>query len=393
MLPSRSYLVSINCMKTPEETECHSAPRWLITVIFAVTLPCAVSAGTWLSSLMGTCIDEQGNPMPGAVLRFTDPANSRHFEVTSNALGKFSYIAVDPSRYRLDVIRIRHQRTTFPDVYLEWSSQPLLVEVNLQKNSVKVTRQVMLAESFGSEQPAPAIAASEGSDAAVVRAINQQIAAAKAFMDAGDWDNALTAAKAATELDPKRDLPWAWLANVFCQEAAHNTGSAESPLQSCVQNYKYAIALAPNPTYYNNLGAAYTSLKQWNEAADNFRAAAQLSPDHAALYHQNLGATLLKQAESRPDSDTLKALQMAAEEFSLAASSAPPISEAYYWRGLCQLRLAASEAPGSSYKSAHDSLRNYLQLAPGGQYASQARAMMEGLQALSTEQQPANAKP
>ena len=320
--------------------------------------------------------------MGRAVLRFIDPANGRHFEVTSNAEGRFHYIAVEPSHYRLEIFRNRRQQVSFPDVYLEWSSQPLLVEVNLQKNSVKVTRQVILAETFGSELPAPAIAVPDNADAAIVRAINEKIAAAKTFMDAGDWDSALTAAKDATEIDPKRDLPWAWLANVFCEEASHTAVHTDSMLQSCIQNYKYAIAIAPNATYYNNLGAAYSAMKQWKEAAGNFRAAIQLNPDHAALYHQNLGATLLKQAESLSNTEALKTLQLATDEFSLAAAASPPIAEAYYWKGLCELRLAASEAPGFSYKMADESFRHYLQLAPAGKYASQARAMRDGLQDL-----------
>jgi tetratricopeptide (TPR) repeat protein len=374
-------------------------PRFLsarLPVILSFTFllfPCLVSAGIWLSSLVGTCLDEEGKPMADAVLRFTDPANGKRFEVTSNSEGRFTYIAVQPSKYRLDVIRARHQQATFPSVYLEWSSQPLLVEINLQKNSVKVIRQVLLAESFGSEQPAPAIAASEGPDAAVVRAINQKIAAAKAFMEAGDWDNALTEARAATALGPQRDLPWAWLADVYCEMAAHQPASADSSLQSCVKNYQYAIAIAPHATYYNNLGAAYSSMKQWKEATDNFHSAVTLTPDHAALYHQNLGAVLLKQAESVTGTDTLNTLQLAAAEFSLAVSSPPPLPEAYYWLGLCQLRLAASEAPGSSYKSAGESLRRYLQLLPDGPHAAEARAMIEGLQNLPIDHPNADPRP
>ncbi|HVP56074.1 MAG TPA: carboxypeptidase regulatory-like domain-containing protein [Candidatus Eisenbacteria bacterium] len=354
----------------------HSLPAILF---FAILLtPALASAGIWLSSITGACVDEDGKPLAGAALRFTDPTNGRHFEVTTGPDGKFTYIAVEPAHYRLEIYRARHQQVTFPGVFLEWSHQPLLVEINLQKNSVTVTRQVILAESFTSEQPA--LATPEGKDAAMALAINKQIAAAKAFMDAGDWDSALSAAKAATEIDPTRDLPWAWLANVFCEEAAHTTGPIESMLQSCVQNYRYAIAIAPNATYYNNLGAAYSALKNWKDAADNFRTAAQINPDHAALYHQNLGAALMNQAESLPNHEAFGTMQLALGEFSLAAAATPPVSEAYYWVGLCQLRLAAAEVSGSSYKLADESLRRYLQLAPTGQYASQARAMLDGLQ-------------
>lgn len=367
-------------MATYQQTRLHLAYLRVALALAIVLVPSAISARVWLSSLMGTCFDEEGKPVAGAVLRFTDPANGRHFEVTSNAEGRFNYVAVEPSHYRLEFFRNRHQQVSFPDVYLEWSSHPLLVEVNLQKHSVKVTRQVMLAETLGSEQPAPAIAVPDNADAAIVRAINEKIAADKIFMDAGDWDNALTAAREATEIDPKRDLPWAWRAKVFCEEASsHTTAPTDSMLQSCMQYYKYAIAIAPKAAYYNNLGAACSARKQWKEAADNFGAAIQLNPGHAALYHKNLGATLLKQAESLSDPEALKTLRLATDEFSLAAAASPPVAEAYYWMGLCQLRLAASEVPGSTYKLADESFRHYLQIAPSGQYAAQASAMLEGL--------------
>jgi len=348
---------------------------WL-AVLF---LPSLVSAGVLLSSVMGTCLDEEGKPMAAAILRFTDPANGRHFEVTSNAEGRFIYIAVEPSRYRLDIIRSRKPQASFTNVDLQWSSHPLLMEISLQNNSVKVTRQVLRAETFQTESPPSAITAPPNTDEAIVRAINQQIAAAKSFMDAGDWENARAAAKAATQIDPKRDLPWAWLAQVNCEEASHTTTPADSLLHDCILNYKYAMAIAPNATYYNNLGAAYSSLKQWENAAENFRAAAELNPDHAALYYQNLGAALLKQAESKPNSDAQESLLLAADAFARAAAAVPPNVEANYWMGLCQLRLAALGAPGSSYKLAEESLRAYLQLAPDGQYAAQARAMVDGL--------------
>jgi tetratricopeptide (TPR) repeat protein len=364
------------------QSRLHPANRRNLLWLAWLLIPCVVSAGVLLSSVMGICFDEDGKPLAGAVLRFTDPANGRHFEVTSNAEGRFTYIAVEPSRYRLDILRNRKQLASFAGVDLQWSSHPLLVEISLQHNSVKVTRQALLAEAFQTEPPSPAITAATSTDAAMVRAINQQIAATKAFMDAENWEGARAAAKAATEIDPKRDLPWAWLADAFCEQASHATEPADSLLQNCIQNYKHAIAIAPNATYYNNLGAAYSAMKQWKEAAENFRAAENLNPDRA-LYYQNLGAALLKQADALPNSDAQETLQSATEAFSVAAAATPPIAEAYYWKGLCQLRLAAMDAPGSAYKLAEESLQHYLQLAPGGQYSSQARAMVEGIKDLA----------
>ena len=374
-----------------------SGLRAVSAVIFSALLaaclfaPSPLSASVWISSITGTCVDEEGRPMPGAALRFTDPANGRHFDITSDSDGKFSYIAVAPSHYRLDIYRTRHQQVSFPGVFLEWSFRPLLLQINLQKNSVTISRQVMLAESFGTEEPA--VAAPENGDAAKARAINQQLAAAKGYLDAGDWEHARAAAKAATEIDPTRDLPWAWLANIDCEQASHTTDPAGSLLNDCIQHYKYAIAIAPNASYYNNLGTAYSALKSWQQATDNFRTAAQLSLAHASLYRQNLGAALLNQAEALPAKDGLATVQLALVEFSSAASSTPPVSEAFYWQGMCRLRLAAAEVPGSSFRMADESFRRYLQLSPSGQYAPQARAMLQGLQDFAGPSQPSESEP
>jgi tetratricopeptide (TPR) repeat protein len=366
----------------------------LLAVLLAQSVhPCAVRAGVLLSSLDGTCFDEDGKPMAGAIFRFTDPANGRHFEVTSNAQGKFSHNAIEPSRYRLDLIRAHHQQISFAKLDLQWSSHPLLLEINLQRNSLKVIRQVLLAEAFQTESLPPAVSGLADTDAAMVLAINHQLAKVRAFMDVGDWESAREAAKAASAIDPRRDLTWAWLAHVDCSQASHMTDSADAPLQNCIQSYGSAIAIAPNSTYCNNLGAAYSSLKQWSDAAEAFRTAVQLNPEHAALYHQNLGAALLKQAEGTAGHDSERMLRLATEAFSQAASSVPPILDAYYWKGLCQLRLAALEAAGASYKLAEDSFRQYLQADPSGPYASEARAMVDGLKNMVAGKDHSELKP
>jgi tetratricopeptide (TPR) repeat protein len=175
--------------------------------------------------------------------------------------------------------------------------------------------------------------------------------------------------------------------------SAHTTDAAGSLLNDCIQHYKYAIAIAPNATYYNNLGTAYSAIKDWQQATDNFRTAAQLSLAQASLYRQNLGAALLNQAEALAARDSLATVQLALVEFSSAAASTPPVSEASYWQGMCRLRLAAAEIPGSSFQTADESFRRYLQLSPSGQYAPQARAMLHGLQDFAGASQQSESEP
>lgn len=362
---------------------CQAKVRGAICLAFgAVPLlwSACLSAGIWLSAISGTSVDESGKPLPGAILRFTNPANGKSFEITSNPEGRFTYIAVEPAHYRLDVIRARHQPVTFADIYLEWSSRPLLLDIDLRSHSVRVTREVMLAETLGTEPPASALPNSGSQDTAIARDINEKIASAAAFMAAGAWDSALTAAKAATEIGPNRDLPWAWLGNVYCSEAQHTTPPPVSSLNNCIQQYKRAIAIAPSSTYFNNVGVAYAGMNHWEDAAENFRAALLANPDHAALYHLNLGSALLKRSESTSDTP-IALLESARREFSAAASDTPAINDAYYWKGLCELRLAAAGGQAVTFDMARDSFARYLHLDASGRYATEARTMLEGLDA------------
>jgi Tfp pilus assembly protein PilF len=362
-------------------------------LILIAICPALLAAGVWLSAITGTCTDEDGRPLAGAVLQFTDPANGKRFEVTTSSDGHFTYIAVAPSQYRLDVLRTKHQTVSFPELYLEWSSRPLLVEIDLRSHSAKVTRQVLVAESFGTELPATGVPVPDKGDMDAARAINEKIAATQAYIAKRDWDSALSAAKSATEIDPKRDLPLAWLANVYCSEAQNSISPPGTTVQNCIHYYELAISITPNPTYFNNIGVAYSSLQQWDKAANNFHAAIMASPDNNALYRGNLGAALLKKSEGSDKADAIPALQSAEQEFSRATVAIPALSEAYYWKGLCELRLAALEVPGYTYPMASESFSRYLQLVPQGRYVADAKDMLAGLENTRPQNADTSAKP
>jgi tetratricopeptide (TPR) repeat protein len=362
-------------------------------LILTVICPVLLTAGVWLSAITGTCMGEDGKPLAEAILRFTDPTNGKQFEVTTNSEGRFTYIAVAPSLYRLEVVRTKHQTVTFPELYLEWSSRPLVLEIDLRSHSAKVTRQVLVAESFGTEPPPPAEPVPDKGDTNAARAINEKIAATQVYIAKRDWDSALSAAKSATEIDPKRDLPWAWLANVYCSEAQTSTSPPSTTVQNCIHYYQQAISITPNPTYFNNIGVAYSSLQQWDKAADNFHAATMASPENNALYRANLGAALLKQSENSDKTDTVRALQSAEHEFSQAAVAIPALNEVYYWKGLCELRLAAMEVPGYTYPMASESFSRYLQLVPQGRYVADAKDMLAGLKNTGPQEADTSAKP
>jgi tetratricopeptide (TPR) repeat protein len=356
-------------------------------IVFVLFLSAqAAFAGIWLASLDGTCVDEHGKPLSNTAVHFTDPKNGKYFDVRTDSAGRFFYIAAQPSIYTLLIKRDRKPPAVFEDVDIPWSSQSLLLEINLQRNTVTVTHETLLPEFFRQDEPQSALLAQGSSDQVTVAAINQQLSAAKQFSDRGDWQGAIRALWNAIEIDPNRDLPWALLGAAYYGAAKHSAEGGKAQLEQCVTSYQKAIAIAPVAPYHNNLGNAYVKLKQYDDAVEQYRQAELLNPDQSSLYQQNIGMALVEQAQSHPDDSALELLQQALSAFSHVPSVEAKNAEVFYWKGICHLRLAANGL--GSYKDVATEFQSYLALAPHGRFAAEVVAMLQALPSLESGATP-----
>lgn len=331
----------------------------------------------WLASLDGICVDEHGKPLTATVVHFSDPKNGKYFDVRTDSAGRFFYIAAQPSIYTLLIKRGRKPPVIFEDVDIPWSSQPLQLEVNLERNAVTVTRKTMLPEFFRQDETQGMLSPQGNGDQATVAAINRQLAAAKQLSDQGDWQGAIRALWNAVEIDPNRDLPWALLGAAYYGAATHTAEGGQALLEKCVTSYQKAIAIAPSAAYQNNLANAYVKLKQYDDAIEQYRQAELLNPEQSSLYQQNMGMALVEEAQARPNDSALDLLQLALQAFIRVSAADARNSEIFYWKGICQLRLAANGL--ASYKDVVADFQNYLKLAPHGRFAAEVNAMLQAL--------------
>ena len=369
----------------------HVSSRRFLLLLFTAFLLCsgAAFAGIWLATITGTCFDEHGKPLSSAVVHFTDQANGRHFQTTTDSAGAFSYIAAPAAIYTLRVAREGRPPVTFENLVVEWSSRPLLLKIDLERGTAKITRSTMQPEFFRSDESPAALIPPDNSEQEAITAINQQLAAAKQLSDQGDWQGAIRALWNAVEIDPKRDLPWALLGAADYNAAVHSADPDKSLLDESVRCYQKAIAIAPSAAYHNNLGNAYVKLKRYDDAQQQYRQASLLNPAQTGLYQQNLGMALVEQAQSQADDSALATLQAALDAFNHALPGERSGSvEVLYWKSICQLRLAANGR--GSYDGIGSTLQQYLKLAPQGRFAQEAQAM---LQALSSMDSSARSKP
>jgi tetratricopeptide (TPR) repeat protein len=357
-------------------------PRPRTTAKAALVLALALSAqtgfaGVWLASLDGVCLDEHGKPLSNTAVHFTDPKNGKYFDVRTDSAGKFFYIAAQPSIYTLLIKRGQRPPAIFEDVDIPWSSQPLRLEINLERNAVTVTRQTMLPEFFRQDESQAALLAQGNGDQATVGAINQQLATAKQFSNQGEWQGAIRALWNAIEIDANRDLPWALLGAAYYGAATHSANSGKTALEQCVTSYQKAIAIAPSAAYHNNLGNAYVKLEQYDDAVEQYRQAELLNPGQSSLYQQNIGMALVEEAQARPNDSALELLQQALAAFNHVPAAETTNAEVFYWRGICQLRLAANGR--GSYRDVAAEFHSYLKLAPRGRFAAEVEAMLKAL--------------
>ena len=361
-------------------------PAYPARAAIVLTLLLSAQAGfasVWLASLDGTCVDEHGKPLSNTAVHFTDPKNGKYFEVRTDSAGKFFYIAAQPSIYTLLIKRDRKPPVIFEDVDIPWSSQPLLLEINLERNTVTVTRKTVLPEFFRQDESQSAVLAQGGGDQATVAAINQQLAAAKQLSDQSDWQGAIRALWNAIEIDANRDLPWALLGAAYYGAATHSADGGKPQLEQCVTSYQKAIAIAPSAAYHNNLGNAYVKLKQYDDAIEQYRQAELLNADRSSLYQQNIAMALVEEAQSRPNDSALDLLQQALAAFSHVSAFETKNAEVFYWKGVCQLRLAANGL--GSYKDVAAEFQSYLKFAPHGRFAAEVQAMLKALPSVESE--------
>ncbi len=358
----------------------------VVLVLFLLLSAQAGFAAIWLASIDGACVDEHGKPLTGTVLHFSDPKNGKYFDVRTDSAGRFFYIAAQPSIYTLLIKRGRNPPVIFEDVDIQWSSQPLQLELNLERNTVTVTRKTMLPEFFRQDETQAMLMAQGNGDQATIAAINQQLAAAKGLSNQGDWQGAIRALWNAIEIDPNRDLPWALLGAAYYGAATHSAEDGQALLEKCVTSYQKAVAIASSAAYHNNLGNAYVKLKRYQAAIEQYRQAELLSPEQSSLYQQNIGMALVEEAQARPNDSALELLQRALQAFTHVSAIDAKNAEVFYWKGICQLRLAANGL--GSYKDVAAEFQSYLKLAPDGRFAAEVKAMLQALPRVAAGTKP-----
>jgi tetratricopeptide (TPR) repeat protein len=308
------------------------------------------------SSVKGYCKDEAGAPIVGGVVEFTNLDNGRKVKITTDKKGEYFSMGVGIGAYKVALSDASGKLIfTFPKFNVTMDPEANTVNFDMAKERKAAGMAPMTEEQKKAKEKVD----KENSN---IKNLNAMLAQAKAAREAGNWDESISIMEKATQVDGTKDLLWAVLGDSYI-------GAKKWP--EAAGAYKKAIAIAPKGEYHNNLGQALAKSGNAADAIKEYDTAAQLDPTNAGMYYFNEGAVLTN--TGKPDE--------ANAAFDKAIAADPTKADAYYQKGVNLLSKATYDKSGNMVPApgTADAFNKYLELAPNGSLAPQAKEMLTAL--------------
>ena len=203
--------------------------------------------------------------------------------------------------------------------------------------------------------------------------LNDAFNLAREAQNAKNYDVAIENFVKAAEMGPEQHVVWGNMADAYSARANTRTGDAMmSDVTKASEAYQKALTIKPDDAaYHNNYALVLAKAKKFDEAQAELTKAAQLDPLQAGKYYFNLGAVYVNTGQNDP----------AADAFRKAIDLDSKYAEAYYQLGLVLYSKATITPDGKTVPPAGtaDAFQKYLEMAPTGQNADAAKAMLESL--------------
>ncbi len=338
-------------------------------------------------SVKGVCKDAQGNPLPDAMVLWTNMDNGQKYSLKTNKKGEYFSLGLTPGKYLVTLYKNSDDMKANKEMDHVKGFQVQLDENNLDFDVKKEMESAAKGQGLSPEQlkqmqEQQAKAAKETN---TVKSLNEKLNAAKTAADAGDFDTAIASLTEATQVDATRDLLWFKLGDYYRLSAPKQTDPAEKQKRyaSAIEDYQKAIDLKKSATnekdpnaaknlaaYYNNLAESYAKANKVDDAVKTYELASQVDPTNAGQYYFNTGAVLTNAGKV---DDALAA-------FDKVIAADPNRADAYYWKGVNMIGKATLQGdkmvapPGTA-----EAFQKYLELQPTGTYADAAKQMLTSI--------------
>jgi tetratricopeptide (TPR) repeat protein len=347
----------------------------------------AVSFGQAMTAINGTIKGTDGKPVQGAEVKITRTDIKANYNIKTNKDGKFNYATLPLGTYDIaitlpdgkSILDTKGVRTDY--------AKPTVIDMDLSKpQPVQAAAAVVPGKSAAPAEPTEAekkaqaeaqlkfeaemkeFQAQQAKNEGLQTAFNAGMEAA----NAKNWTAAIEGFNTASTLDPTQHAVFAQLADVY-QKRAETLRGAErlADYNKSAESYAKAIAIAPaEATYHYNASVVLARSNKMEDAQKQLTEGVTLDPTGAAKGYRNLGAVYF-------DTNRSEAAEAA---YRKAIELDPANPDAHFQLGVTLIGRA-TEAGGKLVAPAGtaDEFQKYLELAPTGGSAEDAKGMLAAL--------------
>lgn len=329
----------------------------LVVFIFAMALSLTIGAAAQSTSVRGKCTDQAGQPIVGGTVQLNNLDSGRQLKVTTDKKGEYLTLGVSPGNYKISLFDKDGKQLFFlGKVTIGLDGEKNIVDFDLKKEASNG------AANPANEEARKKMEAAQKENSKIGN-LNNMLKQATELRQAGQCDQAVDIMTQASQIDATKHQIWNSLAE---------SDSCAKKYPEAIEAYKKAIEL--NPTsggYYNNMAGAMMKNNQFEEAIAAYNKAADIDPTQAGMYYFNEGAVLYNRGK----------MDEAGAAFDKVLAIDPTKADAYYYKGASQLGKATIGKDGKMEAPAGtaDAFNKYLELAPTGPHAAEAKAMLEAL--------------
>jgi tetratricopeptide (TPR) repeat protein len=362
----------------------------------AMVLVCALSltAGFAISAaaqekekparIHGQVFDVSGNPFGGGavVVSVRNSTTGQSTDFPADAQGRYRSGNLVPGTYSIDV-KVQG-KSAYSQIVQLTAGQDTQQDFNFKELQSQQTEQAAEAAKKNEEAKAKFSAMKQHFDtgnaaldqAKQVRAQMEKMSKDQQAASQGQIEqftgNAINEYNAALEQtgenDPNRNIVLARLGEAY---------EIDNKFSDAAGAYAKAVALKPDPSYYNNLGNSLARTGKIDDALTAYQKAIELDPMNTAMYWRNFAIGLYNSGRIKESLDPLKK----------ATEADPKNAQAWYLLGAALVNTMDFKKDGDKMvpvlqPGTQEAYQKAIELDPNGPWGAQSKQGLEALQAM-----------
>ncbi len=334
------------------------------------------------AKIHGLVSDSNGNPFVGTIVSVRNSTTGQSTDLPVDPQGRYRSGNLAAGTYSID-IKVQG-KSVYSQIVQLTAGQDTQQDFNFKELQSKESEQAAEAAKKNDEAKAKFTAMKQHFDAGT--AALEQAKQVRSQMDKMPKDQqtasqgqvdqttgtAITEFNAAleqtAETDPNRNIVLARLGEAY---------EIDNKYSDAAGAYAKAVALKPDPSYYNNLGNSLARTGKIDDALTAYQKAIELDPMNTAMYWRNFSIGLYNSGRIKESVDPLKK----------ATEADPKNAQAWYLLGAALVNTMDFKQEGDKLvpvlqPGTQEAYQKAIELDPNGTWGAQAKQGLEALQAM-----------